>query len=128
MWRKRLLSVLFVSLVAGCTSPVGILPSPPPPTTTPLRGRITFAGSTTIQPLADKLGKVFQEHHPEVVLDIAAGGSVVGIQAVHDGTADIGMSSRALKPEEAEGISQNQIAIDVLAIIVNPANPVTGLT
>lgn len=100
----------------------------PTPTPEPLSGRISFAGSTTVQPLADKLGQVFRQQHPAVLLDIAAGGSAVGIKAIHDGTVDIGMSSRALKPEEAEGIEQHQIAVDVIAIVVNPANPLDGLT
>ncbi len=100
----------------------------PTPTPEPLSGRLTFAGSTTVQPLADQLGRLFQQEHPAVLLDIAAGGSTVGIKAVHDGTVDIGMSSRALKPEEAEGIEQHQIATDVIAVVVNQANPVEGLT
>jgi hypothetical protein len=78
--------------------------------------------------LAGKLGEVFREHHPGVQLEIAAGGSVVGIQAIHEGTADIGMASRALKPDEAQGLNPFQIAIDVLAVIVHPSNPVDGLT
>jgi phosphate transport system substrate-binding protein len=63
-----------------------------------------------------------------VTLDIAAGGSEVGIQAIHDGTVDIGMASRALTPEEAEGITPHQVAVDVIAVIVNEDNPVTTLT
>lgn len=99
-----------------------------PPTQPPLSGRITFAGSTTVQPLAAKLGDAFRQRHPDVTLDIAAGGSVVGIQAVHDGTVDIGMASRALKPEEAAGINQHQIASDVIAVVVPASNPVSGLS
>jgi len=98
------------------------------PTITPLIGNLTFAGSTTLQPLVAKVGDAFQTLNPQVKLDIAAGGSVVGIQAVHDGTVDIGMASRALTVEESEGITQYQIAIDVIAIIVHPDNPVENLT
>jgi phosphate transport system substrate-binding protein len=92
------------------------------------RGHITFAGSTTVQPLAHKLGEVFQKAHPDVELDIAAGGSVVGIQAIHDGTVDIGMASRALRPDEQEGIEQHQVAADVIAVVVHTSNPVESLT
>lgn len=96
---------------------------------TPLvAGKITFAGSTTLQPLAHELGEAFNERYPAVELDIAAGGSVVGIQAVHDGTVDIGMASRALKSEEAEGIEQHQVAVDVIAVVVHSTNPVEDLT
>lgn len=93
-----------------------------------LAGEITFAGSTTVQPLANEIGAAFTEAHPDVTLDIAAGGSEVGIRAIHDGTVDIGMASRALTPEEAEGITPHQIAVDVIAVIVNEANPVGDLT
>lgn len=93
-----------------------------------LTGRITFAGSTTVQPLAGELGDLFMAAHPQVQLEIAAGGSGVGIQAVKDGTADIGMASRAIKPEEEEGVTQYQIAVDVLALVVHPDNPVRNLS
>lgn len=101
---------------------------PQQPTLTPLIGRLTFAGSTTLQPLVAKVGDTFQTVNPQVTLDIAAGGSVVGIQAVQDGTVDIGMASRALTAEESAGITQYQIATDVIAIIVHPDNPVESLT
>ncbi len=52
---------------------------------------------------------------------------MVGIQATHDGTTDIDMASRALKPDEAEGITQHQIAIDMIAVVVHPANRVQDL-
>ena len=123
-WRKLLASILLVGGLVGCGSTVAAVA----PMATPLVGRITFAGSTTVQPLADKLGAVFKQDHPGIVLDIAAGGSVVGIKAVHDGTADIGMASRALAPAEAQRIDQHQIALDVLAIVVHPANPVSNLS
>ncbi len=123
-WRKLLASILLAGGLVGCGSSVAAVA----PTATPLMGRITFAGSTTVQPLADKLGAVFKQDQPGIVLDIAAGGSVVGIKAVHDGTADIGMASRALTSDEAVGIQQNQIALDVLAIVVHPTNPVSNLT
>jgi len=97
------------------------------PTGRPLGGRVTFAGSTTVQPLANKLGEVFRQLYPDVTLDIAAGGSRVGIQAIHNGTVDVGMSSRRLDPEEAGGIEQHTLALDVIAIIVHPDNPVQEL-
>ncbi len=124
LWLKRLGLILMSLLLSSCANTAAVLP----PTPTPLIGRITFAGSTTVQPLADKLGSAFQANHPQLQLDIAAGGSMVGIKAVHDGTADIGMASRALEPEEANGIEQYQIASDVLAIVVNQSNPITGVT
>ncbi len=102
----------------------------PSPTLVPvsLEGRITFAGSTTVQPLAAEIGKAFNARYPDITLDIAAGGSSVGINAIHEGTVDIGMASRALKDEEAAGITVHPIAVDVLAIVVHTDNPVEDLS
>lgn len=90
--------------------------------------RLTFAGSTTVQPLVEQLARRYRELAPAVQLDVAAGGSVVGIQAVHEGRVDIGMSSRPLSSAEREGITPVQIASDVLAIVVHAENPVEDLS
>ena len=123
---KRLFGFLLLTAVlVAC----GHAPSSTPTATEDsLTGRLTFAGSTTMQPLVAQLADDFRILHPHVVLDIAAGGSAVGIQAVHDGTADIGMASRGLSADEAKGINQYKVAIDVLAIIVHPGNPVAKIT
>lgn len=125
MKRFLVLTLGFMLLMLAC----GCRPSSTPiPAETELVGRITFAGSTTLQPLAHELGVVFKVLHPRVVLDIAAGGSVVGIQAVHEGTVDIGMASRDLEPEEAKGLDQYQVAADVIAVVVHETNAVENLT
>jgi phosphate transport system substrate-binding protein len=123
--KKRSLALIFAILLVACGQKPSVQPTPTEDT---LTGKLTFAGSTTMQPLVAKLGDEFRGIHPHVTLDIAAGGSAVGIKAIHDGTTDIGMASRALTSEEAQGIQQYQVAIDVLAIVVHPDNPVTGLT
>jgi phosphate transport system substrate-binding protein len=115
-----LVSLLLLTACSASPTPV--------PTTSQLAGELTFAGSTTVQPLADEIGKAFTDMYPDVTLDIAAGGSEVGIEAIHDGTVDIGMVSRSLTLEEAQGITPHQIAVDVIAIIVNEANTVDDLT
>ena len=123
---KNILSLLLLAVfLAACAHTPLALPTPTQDT---LTGKLTFAGSTTMQPLVAKLGDEFRVIHPYVTLDIAAGGSAVGIQAIHDGATDIGMASRALTSDEAKGINQYKVAIDVLAIIVHPDNPVTKLT
>lgn len=56
-------------------------------------------------------------------------GSGSGITAVLEGRCDIGLSSRALKDEEkAKGLKETTIALDGIAIIVNPSNAVSDLT
>ena len=122
--RLGMMAVLGLLLLTSCGGPSEL----PTKEVYGLSGRITFAGSTTLQPLAHELGQAFTGTHPDVALEIAAGGSVVGIEAVHEGTVDIGMASRALKPEEAEGITQHQVAVDVIAVVVNASNSVRGLS
>ncbi len=130
--RTMLVFVVTMTLLSGCMGTTiggrGAVP-PETPTAVSLQGRLTFAGSTTVQPLVEKLAGVYRQEYPDVDLEIAAGGSVVGIQAVQEGRADIGMASRRLKTEEqSPGMEIYQIAIDVLAIIVHPSNPVNDLS
>ncbi len=117
-----LLLILFVAACGQSTTTV------PPTPDTSISGRLTFAGSTTVQPLADALARAFRERYPNVVLEIAAGGTQVGIDAIHDGTVDLGMASRSLSLQEAVGITQHQIAVDVIAIVAHSSNPVKNLT
>lgn len=117
--------LIMVLLVSSCGGGTQV---PPTPSESPLIGRLTFAGSTTMQPLTAKLSEAFRQQHPQVIFEVAAGGSVVGIQAVHEGTADIGMASRALDAEEARGIKVYTVGIDALAIVIHPDNPVETVT
>lgn len=88
---------------------------------------IVVAGSTSVQPFADKWAELFMEKRPGVVVNVQGGGSSAGIQAVRTGAANIGMSSRELKEEE-KGLFEIEVARDGLAIIVHPSNPVENLT
>jgi phosphate transport system substrate-binding protein len=88
---------------------------------------VTIAGSTSVQPYAEKLAEEYGALHGGKVIDVQGGGSSAGTQAVGAGTAEIGMSSRNLRGDELE-LWSTEIAKDGLAIIVNPANPVSSLT
>jgi len=123
MKKTGFILMIAVLMLAGCSSGKAANT----PTALPLVGELTFAGSTTIQPLAGDLGNVFQQEHPLVKLDIAGGGSKVGIQAIHDGTVDIGMASRDLTADETKGINTYTIALDVIALIVHPGNSIEDL-
>ncbi len=90
--------------------------------------RITFVGSTSVQPLVEKLGAVYQAKKPGIAFEIAGGGSRAGIQAIQDGTVDVGMASRELTEEEKSGLTVHQIAVDVLAVVVHPSNTVEQLS
>jgi phosphate transport system substrate-binding protein len=86
---------------------------------------LTLAGSTSIQPFADKWAEVFMKKHPGLGVNVQGGGSSTGIQACKSGACQIGMSSRELKGDEKD-LFEIVVARDGLAIIVHPANPVRG--
>jgi len=92
---------------------------------------LTISGSTTVLPAAQKAADAFMDKNPNINVQVNAGGSSVGVQAVGMGTADIGMSSRDLKDEEKAkypDLMQHIIAKDGIAIIVHSSNPVSSLT
>ncbi len=89
------------------------------------RGLI-IAGSTSIQPFADRWAEVYMRESPGKVVNVQGGGSSAGLEAARSGVADIGMSSRELKPEERD-LTETVIARDGLAVIVHPANSLSGL-
>ena len=86
---------------------------------------VIVAGSTSIQPFADKWAEVFMETRPALGVSVQGGGSSAGIQACKSGACQIGMSSRELKADEKD-LHETVIARDGLAIIVHPSNPVRG--
>ncbi len=88
---------------------------------------LIVAGSTSIQPFADKWAEVFMEKRPGLGVNVQGGGSSAGIQACKAGACQIGMSSRDLKANEKD-LHEIVIARDGLAIIVHPSNPVRGAT
>lgn len=85
------------------------------------------AGSTSVQPYAEVLAEEYMIRNPGSEIDIQGGGSAAGITAAQSRTADIGMSSRALKNEE-KSLWYVEIARDGLVLIVNPENPIQNLT
>ena len=101
----------------------------PAETTTDLSGSISMVGSTSMEKLANALSEAFMEEYPDVTVTAEFVGSGAGIEAVTIGTADIGNSSRSLKDEEkAAGVVENVVAIDGIAVCVDPANEVADLT
>ena len=89
---------------------------------------ITIAGSTAFQPFAEKLAEQFMAGHPTASISVQGGGSALGIQAALSGTAEIGMADLVTLPPEATELFSTTVARDGIAIIVNPANGITGLT
>ena len=93
-----------------------------------LKGTVATDGSTSMESVIGALGEAFMEAEPDVTFTYNPTGSGSGIQAVSEGRCDIGLSSRALKDEEIEsGLVETTLALDGIAIIVHPDNPVTDL-
>lgn len=94
-----------------------------------MSGTLSLNGSTSVSPLMEKLAEAYRAINPDVTIDIQQTGSGAGITATIDGTCEIGMSSRALKDEElSEGVTEEQIAMDGIAVIVNNDNGIEDLT
>jgi len=97
---------------------------------------IVIKGSDTLgAKLVPQLAEEFKAQHPGTAFDIAAEGSTTGFAALIDKTAALGMASRPAKPEEiaaarSKGVElkETTVAYDGIAVIVNAANPVKGLT
>lgn len=124
-----LLGLLLIGtgIVAGCGQKQ-TENQPTPNTPAALSGALTIAGSTSVQPFSEVLAEKFMADNKGVQINVQGGGSSVGIEAAVSGAANIGASSRALKDEEkAKGLVDTKIALDGIAVVVNPANTVTGL-
>lgn len=91
-------------------------------------GTIVVAGSTSVAPLMERLREAYIAINPNVNIEINVQGTSAGIQASINGTAQIGMSSRALNATELESVNAIAIAYDGLAVIVNNANPLADIT
>ena len=92
-------------------------------------GSITVAGSSSVTPVMEKLKEAYAAVNPNVSIEVQQSDSTTGVQSTIDGVCDIGMASRALKDSEtAAGVTATVIAQDGIAVIVNNANPLTGLT
>lgn len=93
-----------------------------------LEGTIEIVGSTSVTPIMERLAEVYGEYQNGVEINVSSVGSSAGIEAAINGTADFGMSSRALDEDEAGQVNSEEIAIDGIAVIVNLDNPVEELS
>lgn len=92
-------------------------------------------GSDTLVNLALAWAESYMGAHPEVRISVTGGGTGTGIAAMINGTVDIANASRAMKDEERSAANTNGIepreyvvALDAIAVVVHPSNPVDGLT
>jgi phosphate transport system substrate-binding protein len=91
---------------------------------------LVIAGSTSVQPVMEKIIERYKKSHPGVRINVEGGGSSAGVMATLTKTAQIGMCSRELKKqdEKERQLTAHQIAWDAILIIVHPVNPVKALT
>lgn len=127
--KKRFLgSILAIVLIASLALAAGCGSTGPKGTSSALNGSITVAGSTSVQPFSEALAEEFNAENTGATVNVQGGGSTQGITAAKSGAANIGASSRELKPEEKAGLKEFTIARDGIAVIVNPANKISNLT
>ncbi len=94
-------------------------------------GHISVAGSTTVQPLAERLAEDFRARFPQVNIDVQDGGSSVGVKSAGQGTVEVGMASRELKDTELKEyptLKAIPIALDGIALVTHPVVPVSSLS
>ena len=138
------LTIILVLAMAGCSqsaspapaattaAPAAAAPETTAATAAPavekLSGTVSTDGSTSMEKVIGVLKESFEAANEGVSVTYNPTGSGTGIKAVQEGRCDIGLSSRALKAEEEEsGLVGTTLAIDGIAVIVNPANTVEDL-
>ncbi len=125
------LSLILLFTLSACVQPVDNTASEEA-----VEGRaIQNKGSDTLVNLALAWAEAYQSVQPDVSIAVTGGGSGTGIAALINGTVDIANASRSMKEEEIAGAQANgfdpveiRVAIDALAVIVHPDNPVDQLT
>ena len=110
--------IVIIVLIAGAVLATGSASS----------SHIDVVGSTSVQPVAEKLVEVYKESHPDADITVQGGGSSVGIKNANDGTADIGMSSKDVDQSEGPNLVKHELGQDGIVMAVNPSNSVSDLT
>jgi phosphate binding protein len=123
---KKIISIVIaaacvLTLFAGCSAKA--------PEAAAEDGNVSLDGSTSMEKVIGSLGESFTNSNPGTSYTYNPTGSGSGIKAVSEGTCDIGLSSRNLKDDEkASGLTGTVLALDGIAVIVNPNNPVSDLS
>lgn len=113
-----LLAGLWLLFLAGCSSQ-------PPPAKTELQGSLKVSGAWALYPMVVKWTEEFTRLHPDVRIDVSAGGAGKGIADTLAGMVDLGMVSREIRPEEvARGAWYVPVVKDAVVATVSADNPV----
>lgn len=97
-------------------------------TTDGSEGQIAVGGSSSVSPVMEKLIEAYQAVNPKAKIELQTSDSTSGMTGAIDGTFAIGMASRELKDEEKAELTGTSIALDGIAVVVNPNNTVEDLT
>lgn len=127
---KRKITKIMSLLLAGSICTLGLVGcgSTEAPTTD-LSGKVSLAGSTSMEKVCEALMEGFMEKYPNITVTTEYTGSGAGIESLNAGSVDIGNASRHVKDEEAaSGATENVIALDGIVVIVDKANAVADLT
>jgi phosphate transport system substrate-binding protein len=96
-----------------------------------LAGKIDIAGGTAHIPVMNDAARAIMTKYPQININVAGGGSGVGVQKVGEGLVEIGNTGRAISEEELvkfPKLVSFPFAVDGVAPIISPDNPVSGLT
>lgn len=91
-------------------------------------GTVIALGSTSMERVMGTLAEQFSADHRGMRVSVEGGGSSAGIEAVSNGTADLGLSSRELTAQEAEGLTATVLALDGIAVVVNEEAGIENLS
>lgn len=108
----------YVPVVDGAAPYAGSKPS----------GKIVVGGSSSVTPVMEKLKEAYEAINPNATIEVQMSDSTSGMTGAMEGTYDIGMASRELKDSEKEALTPTRIAMDGIAVIVNPSNPLEDVT
>ena len=94
-----------------------------------IAGKVVCSGSSSVTPCMEKLKEAYCATHPQVTVEVQQSDSSTGVTDARDGVCDLGMASRALKASESDaGLVATAIALDGLAVVVNPQNPIENIS
>ena len=124
-----ILSALIIAgIFGGCSKENTQTSEQPQQETSSQSETVSTDGSTSMEKVIGYLSESYMEENKNVKVTYNPTGSGAGIQAVSEGRCDIGLSSRNLKDEEKTTLDQMVVAIDGIAVIVNPENKIDNLS
>ena len=136
IYMKKIITAILSTLIAGsmltgCGGNIDTTDTNTPADTASSSSQnatVSTDGSTSMEKVIGYLSESYMEENKNVKVTYNPTGSGSGIQAVSEGRCDIGLSSRDLKDDEKQTLDQTVVAIDGIAIIVNPENNVENLS